>query len=221
MAPGIEVSLLRSKTMYGEMHIVAARIDPRRCDIRMRYVAERDGLSGSYAEKECPSPGVAINGSFFAEDGSPLGLLVVDGRQLQRHFPVHEWGTFQLRNGRPELVKSSAQLADGVTQALECKPRLVVHGVVQAVKRQKTAERSAVGMDRRGQVIFAATQQGVMTLEQWARCVQRFGCVDALNLDGGPSAQMMVRGEKKKILVNGSSRVPVFMIATPAEHRSH
>ena len=210
VAPGMVAARCWTHGVLGE-HLAAVRIDPARCDITVHTT----GRDGALAETICPPVGAAINASYFSDDRSPIGLLMVDRRLLQRHFPVHEWGTFEIRDGRPELVKSTSTLAPGVTEAFECKPRLIVGGQIQTFKPQAPAPRSAVGMDARGRVLFVATDESDLSLAQWAACLRaQFGCVDALNLDGGPSAQLAVRG-RVQLLVRGGWTVPVFITAAP------
>lgn len=211
-APGIEV-----RELPGDdgVRVTAVRIDPRQCAFRVAYAHADSAAPGDWAEQVCPAVGVAINASYFADDRTPIGLLVVDGKQLQRHFPVHQWGAFQVRDGQPELVVPTQTVPDGVTQAFECKPRLLVNGQCQRFKPQGPNRRSAVGMDAQGRVILAATAEGYLTLEQWAAFLQqRLQCVNALNLDGGPSTQLAVRGSIDRT-VTGGGPVPVFLTVSP------
>jgi len=41
--------------------------------------------------------------------------------------------------------------------------------------------------------MLATTSQGTLSLEEFARALKAWGCTDALNLDGGPSAQLYAR----------------------------
>jgi len=214
VAPGMEVRQFGDPSNPEQRQLTAVRIVPQHWTFHV--VDVHHGVSGQGAEVEtvCPPLGAAINGSYFAEDMAPLGLLVVDGKVVQHHFPRHEWGAFRIRNGRPEVVRSVAGRLRGVRQALECKPRLIVHGKLQRFKPQGSARRSAVGIDGRGRVIFAATGD-YLTLEQWAAVLRKeCGCVEALNLDGGPSTQLAVRGQVN-VTLSGGWPVPVFLTASP------
>ena len=137
---------------------------------------------------------------------------MIDGKPLQHAFPVHEWGTFRVRDGKPELVKSTSQLSAGVSQAIECKPRLIINGTVPSFKVQTPAKRAAIGIDGNGKVLLAVTMN-YLTLAEWASCLrQQLNCRDALNLDGGPSAQLAAQGEIN-FSVSGGALVPIFICA--------
>jgi uncharacterized protein YigE (DUF2233 family) len=208
-APGMDVARLTGA--HGE-RVMAVRMNPARCTFRVHDAYTGVTPPGAWAESICPAHGAVINASYFGDAREPLGLLVVDGQLRQRHFPRHEWGTFQVRDGKAELVLSSNTLAPDVTQAIECKPRLITQGIIPSFKPQRAASRSAVGIDKQGRVIFAVTDGSDLTLEQWASFLRdRLGCMEALNLDGGPSAQLTVHG-RVPINVKGGWPVPTLLV---------
>ena len=214
VAPGMEALRFRADGLFGPDWVVAVRIDAARCAVRVVDTRTKDQPWGASVGQVCPAQGVIINGPFYAEDHSPVGLLVINGKPRQRHNPRNDSGAFLLRYGRPLIVKTPNKLPRGVTQALECKPRLVIQGVVQRFKPQTPAKRSAIGINSKGQMILAASE-GRLTLEQWAACMKtRLGCVNALNLDGGPSTQLAVRG-RQNFTIAGDAPVPIFLQATP------
>jgi len=170
--------------------------------------------AGARAEDVCPSPGAAINASFFDEDRAPLGLLVIDGKQRHPRHPVRGWpgggGLFVVRKGKPTIIAHTAKVPAGAEYAVQCWPRLVIAGKIPKFKQRPAAVRSAVGIDTNGRVLFAATD-GPLTFESWAAVLRdQFSCTEALNLDGGPSTQLTVRG-KHDITVPGGWPVPVLL----------
>lgn len=212
VARGIEARSLSWSDNDESFSLTVVRIDPALCKFRIVQGKDSAEQPVSSAKKVCPLPGAAINAGYFDESRRPMGLLVIDGKKLQRAFPVHEWGTFQVRNGKPELVKSTRQLSAGVSQAIECKPRLVIAGEVPSFKAQTPAKRAAVGIDGNGKVVLAVTMN-YLTLTEWANCLRKqLNCRDALNLDGGPSAQLAVQGAID-FSVSGGASVPVFICA--------
>ena len=214
-APGMEVTQFRWRASAEEAAVlVAARIDPARCEIRVLDARQGSASNGNWAEMLCPRQGAVINGSFFGDDHQPIGLLVADGQVLQRDVFRQDYATFQLRRRTPEIVSSSGTIARGVTEAIECKPRLVVAGEIPHFKAQGMRSRAAIGIDGQGRVIITATGNP-LSLEEWAHCLrEQFGCVNALNLDGGPSAQLTVHG-KVNASVSGGSAVPIFLLFAP------
>jgi uncharacterized protein YigE (DUF2233 family) len=215
VAPGIELRSFARTGNYGAAKILAVRVDPVKAIIRVVKIKKGDP-PGARAEAVCPARGAAINGSFFAEEPfmQPMGLLVCDGKKLQKRFPVGEWGTFLVTAKGAAIIKSADKLPAGVKQAVEGKPRLVVDGKISRFKSQPAARRSAVGLDAKGRVMLAATD-GFWTLEQWAAVMKAdLNCVKALNLDGGPSTQLCVKGDASQTIPGGWP-VPVLITAEP------
>ena len=216
-APGMQARRLHW-IRDGQSYLVTAlRINPEKWDFRLHYSPGDNGATGARAREICPQRGAAINASFFDAARKPLGLLILDDVLQQRRFPVHAWGAFQVRDGHPELVPSSGPIATGVSQAFESKPRLIIDGAIPSFKTQGTARRSAVGIDGNGQIIFAVTQD-YFTLDEWATCLQqRLGCRNALNLDGGSSTQLALRGDFDLTIpsTHTPAAVPVLLLAIP------
>jgi uncharacterized protein YigE (DUF2233 family) len=212
VAAGIEMRGLSSAGNYGAAKILAVRVDPAKARIRVVKIKKATDPPGARAEEVCPARGAAINGSFFAEEPfmQPMGLLICDGEKIQKRFPVGEWGAFFVTAKKAAIIKSADKLPAGVKQGMEGKPRLVVDGKIPNFKPQPAARRSAVGLDAQGRVVLAATE-GFLTLEQWAAVMKNdLNCIRALNLDGGPSAQLCVKGDASQTLAGGWP-VPVLI----------
>lgn len=200
LAPGMALGRLT----WQETAVTAVRAEPGKCTIRAVYRKE-----GAGAGEVCPKRGAAINASFFDDQFAPVGLLIVDGKTLHRQVRSNGYGLFLLRRGRPAIVLANTPAPAGVTQAIECKPRLVIDGAIPRFKAQPATRRSAVGIDAHGRVLLAASAGG-LTLEQWAACLRDgLGCANALNLDGGPSTQLTARGSSNAKIPGAA--VPVFL----------
>jgi uncharacterized protein YigE (DUF2233 family) len=155
----------------------------------------------------------AINGGFFFPDYRPLGLLVVDGREVN---PVRraDWGIFLIQDGRPRIIHTK-ELPNNkaISQALQVGPRLVVDGKVKIMKKQ-AARRSALGITFKNQIILVNTGEtqayfqdlaGIFGLPESEGGLE---CRDALALDGGGSAQMYAEYKSLKIDIPGEWAVP-------------
>jgi uncharacterized protein YigE (DUF2233 family) len=206
----MELRTFASAGRYGGAKVVAVRVRPARCRIR---VVKVNKATGGRAEEVCPARGAAINASFFAEKPfmQPLGLLVCDGRRLQGRSAKGEWGAFLVRKRGAVIIKSGESMPAGVIAGVEARPRLVIKGEIPGFKPQPAARRSAVGVDAKGRVVLAASE-GFLTLEQWAAVMASdLNCPNALNLDGGPSTQLCVRGKVTET-VKGGWPVPVVIV---------
>jgi len=155
----------------------------------------------------------AINGGFFLPDYRPLGLLIVDGKEVN---PLRnaDWGIFLIQDDSPRIIHTKEyQNGWRVSQALQVGPRLVVNGRQLQMKKQ-VARRSAVGISTKKQVILLNTEDTDIYAQDLARIFYLpesqggLECSDALTLDGGPSAQMYADYKSLKIDIAGGWGIP-------------
>jgi uncharacterized protein YigE (DUF2233 family) len=155
----------------------------------------------------------AINGGFFLPGYKPLGLLIVDGREVN---PLRkaDWGIFLIQDNSPRIIHTAEYLTDrNISQALQVGPRLVVGGRELQMKKQ-VARRSALGITAKNQVILLNTEDTDINAQDLARIFHLpesqggLECRDALTLDGGPSAQMYADYKSLKIDIPGGWGVP-------------
>ncbi|MBM4332358.1 MAG: phosphodiester glycosidase family protein [Deltaproteobacteria bacterium] len=155
----------------------------------------------------------AVNGSFFMPDYRPLGLLIIDGREVN---PLRktDWGVFLVQDNRPRIIHTKEFHNERpVSQALQVGPRVVVAGRELLLKKQ-VARRSALGITFKNQIILLNSEDTNVYLQDLARIFRLpeseggLECRDALTLDGGPSAQMYVDYKSLKINLPGGWPVP-------------
>lgn len=162
----------------------------------------------------------AVNGDFFTPQGLPVGTEVVRGdiRRI-RNRPVLAWRPGEAPwMGIPEsegdsvLVvgwRLSRRQADGVSHVVGAYPRLLSDG--QRVGDLLVSEnpsfaaarhpRTAVGYDPSNEVLWLVgvdgRQQGYsdgMSLPELTGLLEALGSAEAVNLDGGGSTSMVLRG---------------------------
>jgi uncharacterized protein YigE (DUF2233 family) len=155
----------------------------------------------------------AINGGFFLPGYKPLGLLIVDGREVN---PLRkaDWGIFLIQDNSPRIIHTAEYLTDrNISQALQVGPRLVVGGRELQMKKQ-VARRSALGITTKSQVVLLNSEDTDINAQDLARIFHLpesqggLECRDALTLDGGPSAQMYADYKSLKIDIPGGWGVP-------------
>ncbi len=198
IAPGVEMRRWNAADEGGTVAVVALRTAPSR--IRIAAGATLDAA----AWRQKSGAVAALNGGFFDPTGRSLGLRVARGRRLHP-LRAADWGVFLVRAGRSGEKRASSGQARivhtrdfksrrGVTEAIQCGPRLVVNGRPLRLKPQ-WARRTGIGVRRDGRVVVAVAD-GAMSFRAWAALwAARDGlnCRDALNLDGGGSTQMSLR----------------------------
>jgi len=165
-----------------------------------------------------------INANFFDEQGKPLGLVVNRGHIYQS---IHKGGSaltgiFSIKSSGPEISNRSEFNLQGVLESVQAGPRLLMNGKrIENLKEPSSySKRAGVCIDARRRVIFYAVSSGVIgaNVTQIQDLLLQVGCLDALNLDGGGSAQMYMdsnlRGasrDQQELSIQGSDEVPVIL----------
>ena len=217
VAPGIAHSAFKSRAEEAEPFSgYAFKIDLDAAEIRL-VPAGGPSSRRTVAQIVASYPAVvAMNASFFDNEGRALGLAVDEGRSIGGGRR-QSWGAFVVE-GKKARITLGADLTDHLAARLVVQgiPRLVVGGMVSRLKPQ-FAERSAVCAD--GSVVML-----VVSTRAEATAFARFladtpdkgglGCVDALNLDGGPSTQLVVKLPGLELSLPGWG-VPNALVVTP------
>lgn len=200
-------------------------MDLSRCDLGFRVEAAREAPGRlpvtSLARRAEPGVLAAVNGDFFTPEYQPLGVEAragaIRGRTARPVFawraghipwigPV-KWEGDSLRVGPWSMA---AERPDGITEMVAGYPALLEGGrwvgdLLQAERPDFSGQReprTAVGLDPGGERLWLVVVDGRrggtaegMTLPELARLFQSLGASSALNLDGGGSSVMVVRGE--------------------------
>jgi hypothetical protein len=162
--------------------------------VRCRVIAQSTHPFDSVRAAVEQSGSVAgVNGGYFKEDGSPVGLLVCEGRQLHPFEKARLLsGLFLVRAGRPYIQRTAGMPSGSPDDAIQCGPLLVEHGVtVVGLNDERVAPRTFVFLTGRGRVGIGIIRS--TTLAQAARLLVSAALVRddpvkiALNLDGGSS----------------------------------
>lgn len=141
-----------------------------------------------------------MNGGLFEEDGSPCGLLVIDGKALKPlnlrdgvgNFYLKPSGVFFIDDKGAHIVSSEEYAAKNPQPsiAIQSGPLLLRNGVVHPAFRKDSKNalhRNGVGVKSDGSVLFVMTefsQPKRVTLHEFAEFFRSQGCANALFLDG-------------------------------------
>ena len=173
----------------------------------------------------------AINGSYFdMGTGIPVCYLRIQGRQWGLNTPgrtdtlnrkYYQFATIRLLpTGKPRfLVPDSIRMAEALlpdSNIMTAGPMLLRHGVALPQHTEKSFvsrrhNRTAIGLKPDGTVILLVADGRIkgeaegLTLMELTLVMRWLGCCDAVNLDGGGSSTMYVRGHGQEGIVNHPS----------------
>lgn len=137
---------------------------------------------------------IGINGGFFSPEFQSLGLIVQDGKELNRLKWTSWWHIFQVRDKVPKvLTKQEYALSPDIEMAIEAGPRLLIEGSLPENVKPASAERTALGITADNKVIIAVTDGLQASMLEMGKRLKAEGCVNALNLDGGSSTQIYAK----------------------------
>lgn len=191
------------------------RIDQKKNHLRPIVAAKGSILSAGDARRLTGAL-LAVNANFFDETNNILGLVIKNGHTLYPLRKVSWWAVFFQTGNDVRIVHSSSYaVGPQIVNAIEAGPRLVVDGVLPRLKKG-FSRKSAIGINRRGDVLIAVSSSPIET-EQFAEILALperkggAGCLHALNLDGGGSTQLSAEIGSFKLNVSGFSGVPVLL----------
>ena len=162
---------------------------------------------------------VAVNASFFDKEGRAMGLAVDEG-QVMALSKQRNWGALVI-DGKKGRIMLGADIQDHLAHRLIVQgiPRLLVGGQVQQLKPQ-IAERTAVCAEGNVVVLVVSTKAEASAFARFlANAPDKggLGCWDALNLDGGPSTQLVVKLPALMLSLAGGWGVPNALVVAPGK----
>lgn len=188
-------------------------------------VAREFGLSRATAKVFAEKSGatLAINANFFDLERKPLGLVI--NRGLTRN-PLHKGGRvltgiFEVTSKGPAILSRDGYDPSSAIEAVQAGPRLLAKGdKIQGLSERDVATRRAgVCIDNLGRIVFfcSASNLGGITLGDLQTLLLNpsIGCVDAINLDGGGSAQLHLKVSETMYSLPGADEVPVVLMLKP------
>ena len=142
----------------------------------------------------------AVNAGMYHADFSPVGLLVIDGKELAPlnlgkaagNFFLKPNGVFFVNARGPRVVESSAYpaLAKGVRIATQSGPLMLRHGKIHpAFRKASTSRHIRNGVGVIGKKALFVVSDDPVTFHEFAVYMRdTLGCRDALYLDGSISS---------------------------------
>jgi exopolysaccharide biosynthesis protein len=225
------------------VRVVLVRLDPARMTLALHAVSRPEGGAGAWDVSRAPAAAaLALNAGQFTDDG-PWGWVVHRGRELQPRGVGALAGALVIDTaGRARVVGAgtldglhAAARGGAVVEAVQSYPMLLdddgalpralrAHG--QGVDLAHRDARLAVGELPDGRVLVALTRFDALgttlgavpiglTVPETSALMGALGCRTAMMLDGGLSAQLLLRdaaGEARRW--DGLRDVPLGLVAT-------
>lgn len=189
------------------LRVHAVQVDLCASGISARATAPGEGPSTVSAFAELVEADVAINGDFFGEGYSPLGLAMGEGRRWPRTRDRSTHGLLGFGEGRAWLPSPEDRVSEPpewLESVVGGRPALVRGGEdVAPTKGGLCANRhprTAVGLSEDGRTLIILVVDGRSALSTGMTCAElsellmELGAHDALNLDGGGSSALWIRG---------------------------
>ncbi|MGJ8697810.1 MAG: phosphodiester glycosidase family protein [Verrucomicrobiaceae bacterium] len=165
------------------------------------------------------------NGSFFHPNGTPLGLVIANGRMEGKSNPDSSLtsGTFYSENGSIRLVRTSVFAAKKLPlprNVLQTGPFLIEGGKgVTGLSDRRFARRTILATDGRGNWIIGYASP--TTLIQLSQALLKKGSIPgftishAINLDGGSSSGLWIQRDNNPLYFREVSKVRNFVGIVP------
>ena len=189
-------------------------------DIQLEVVTNLDGkIQGVRDAVESRGSFGGINGGYFEPNLDPIGLLISNNRVV---YPTRKAkllsGIFFVRNGRPELTRTSEFSGTiGVQQAIQCGPFLVDGGrTVDGLNYLRVAPRTFIFTC--GPTVWGFGICRSVTLKEMGDILARANVIPdhriirALNFDGGSSTALYLRLDGRAIFSEGRSTVSNYLV---------
>jgi phosphodiester glycosidase len=222
--------------------IIALRLDPAVFHFSLRTRMDDEGTP-AWSVRDAPAPAVvAVNAGQFS-GVAPWGWVVIDGREVRPpgRGPLSTAITWdpngRVRWLRPDEIEA-ARASGNVRDAFQSYPTLLDDrgeaptqiqepGFIDVAHRDA---RLAIGTLEDGRLVIVMTRfNGLgpispavplgLTLSEMADVMIGLGCRRAVALDGGISAQLLVRNNGHEEVWRGWRKVPMGLIAVPVPEK--
>lgn len=233
---------LRAGGAGSRSRVVVVRLDPTRVRFSLAQRAATGSGDPDWSIRDASADAVvALNAGQFT-GSMPWGLLVEHGVErlpigygpLSSVVLVHADGRVRIVERGDALLEQPDVLRDA-TLAFQSYPTLLAGAgetpaLLDSISRTHRDARLALGLDAEGRVLIALTRFDLLggaldripfglTTPEMATVMQKLGAQQAVMLDGGLSAQLLVRTPDGDAEWPGSRRVPLALLVHPRASR--
>ncbi len=199
--------------LYGAKQSVGV-LDADPATAKVAFAAAGKGLVKTSGIAVHSKAVAAVNGGYFTKEGKPLGILKIDGTTIgtatagRGAVGIDEKGGFHFER------LTAGDDWPAVTHAMGGVPLLVEDGKVPDFERLEKAAhlvarhpRTAIGTTTKNHVLLVVVdgrtpEAAGMSCAELAKFMIDLGCAWALNLDGGGSSTLWIRGKPEEGVVS-------------------
>ena len=192
---------------YDELYGAKQSVGVLECDpatAKLAFVEAEQGMEKTSAIAGRTKAVAAVNGGYFTKEGRPLGILKIGGKTRSAATAgrgavgIDGKGGFHFRR-----LEGGSEWPE-VEEALGGVPLLVAAGRVAEFEKAAHLEarhpRTAIGVTAKQRVLLVVVdgrtaEAAGMSCAELAAFLIELGCTEALNLDGGGSSTLWVRGK--------------------------
>ncbi len=218
--PGLERRILQP-TPSSFVSFVVLRIDPARFRFRVHYQPGEARFLNDWSAR-LPEAVAIVNGNFFDPQNAALGLVVTDGIAYGSAY-VGMGGLFEVRQ---DVVRVRSTIAEPVRagevfdQAVQGFPVLISERAAAFTQTQadRPSRRTVIAQDGAGRILLIVSSSLVgMTLTDLSRWLAGtdLDLVTAVNLDGGGSTLLLLRGGAAPVTIPSFDPIPTVLAVYP------
>ena len=188
------------------------------------FIAKEYNLKSLFLDKfhDFTGSNILVNANFFDKKGDPLGLIIKNNKLIQNIHKTNKTltGIIYFKDNIAKIINTKDFNSYDADYALQAGPILISNKIPLNLDYSlNLGRRAGLCVDNEQNIILFCTSGilGISLLElQESLLKKNINCVDAINFDGGGSAQLYYEGSKndrsfKSIYINGKDEVPVAL----------
>jgi uncharacterized protein YigE (DUF2233 family) len=218
VANGVEVRNEDWKDAAGDDDMVTiVRFDTRKIRVSVGYQPGQPMSTNDWMQQGHPL--AIINGGYFDQQFNATALVVSNGQVFGQSYAgfggmltVDSLGSLSLRSLHQQPYNPKSQRLEQATQSA---PMLMLDGRrTQFNADASQTRRSVVAMDKQGRLLFIVSPNPIFSLDELADQLvsSDLSIETALNLDGGSSTGLYVKGDSSQISIDSFAKLPLVII---------
>ncbi len=217
VATGVEVRNEDWKNADGDDDTVTiVRFDTHKIKVSIGYQPGQPMSMNDWMQLEHPL--ALINGGYFDQQFNATALVVSNGKVFGQSYTgfggmlsVNSHGSLSLRSLHQQPYNPNSERLEQATQSA---PMVMLEGKrTQFSADASQTRRSVVAMDKQGRLLFIVSPNPIFSLDELADQLvsSDLSIETALNLDGGSSTGLYVKGGSSQVTIDSFAKLPLVI----------